>query len=91
MAVKKSLKKIKKNVWFLYILECSDGSLYAGITKNIARRIKQHSSGKGSRILRGKLPVKLVYQETHSDRSSALKREIQIKKLSRNEKMSLVW
>ena len=77
-------------LWFLYILQCRDGSLYTGITTDIQRRVKEHSKGKGSRLLRGKLPVKLVYQEDHPDRSSALKREAQIKKLPREKKLTLI-
>ena len=76
--------------WFLYILRCGDDSLYTGITTNIVRRIGEHSKGKGSRYLRGKLPVKLVYQESCDSRSSALKREAEIKKFPRKKKLAMV-
>ena len=70
-------------MWFLYILQCSDQSLYTGISTDVQRRIKEHSAGKGkgSRYVHGKLPVRLVYQERCKNRSSALKREAKIKKL----------
>lgn len=76
--------------WFVYLVRCADNSLYTGITLDISKRIAAHSSGKGSRCLRGKLPVTLVYQEARSGRSSALKREAQIKRLSRREKEALI-
>jgi putative endonuclease len=65
--------------WYVYILECSDKSLYTGITNNIEKRIKTHNAGKGSKSLLGKLPVKLVYSEKADNRSEALKREAVIK------------
>ena len=76
--------------WFLYILQCKDKSLYTGISTNVERRIKEHSNGKGSRALRGKPPLKLVYQESYRSRSSALKREAEIKKWPRKKKLVLV-
>lgn len=76
--------------WFLYILECSDSSLYTGITNNLEKRILKHNSKKGAASLMGKLPVVLVYKENHPDRSSASKREAEIKKLKRNEKLELI-
>jgi putative endonuclease len=75
--------------WYVYILECSDKSLYTGITNNIEKRIKTHNAGKGSKSLLGKLPVKLVYSEKADNRSEALKREAVIKKLTRKEKLLL--
>lgn len=77
-------------VWYVYILKCSDKTLYTGISTDIAKRIKQHSSGRGSRYVRSKLPVKLVYSERHRGRSRALKREAQIKKLPRPQKLKLI-
>ena len=78
-------------LWFLYILQCKDKSLYTGISTDIKRRIKEHSKGEGSRALRGRLPVKLVYQESCGTRSAALKREAEIKKWPRKKKLALVW
>ncbi len=65
--------------WFLYLLRCRDGSLYTGVTTDVPRRLRQHEHGKGGAYTRSRLPVRLLYQENHSDRSSALRREAQIK------------
>ena len=76
--------------WFVYILRCADGSLYTGITNDLARRLKQHNAGTASRYTRSRLPVVFAHQETQPSRSQALKRELAIKALSRQEKESLV-
>lgn len=76
--------------WFLYLLQCADGSLYTGITNNVPRRCKQHNAGTASRYTRSRLPVELIYQESHSSRSVALKRELAIKAMSRQKKESLI-
>jgi len=77
-------------MWKLYILRLNDGSLYTGITKDIDKRMKKHREGKGSKYVRSRLPLKLVYQEEHKDRSSASKRESEIKKWSKNRKEKLI-
>ena len=64
--------------WFVYILECRDGSFYTGITNNLEQRIIDHNRGKGCRYTKFRWPVKLLYSEQLPDRSSALKREAQI-------------
>ena len=74
----------------VYILECSDGSFYTGWTNNIESRLDAHNNGTGAKYTRGRGPVKLVYIEYLSDKSSALKREAAIKKLSRPQKKSLI-
>ena len=78
--------------WTVYILRCSDDSLYTGITKDLSRRLSEHNqdNDKGARYTRGRRPVELVYQEFHLDRSDASKREYQIKHLSRSQKLSLL-
>ena len=76
--------------WFLYLVRCADGSLYTGITNNVPRRFKQHNAGIASRYTRSRLPVKLIYQESHASRSMALKRELAVKAMSREEKESLI-
>lgn len=76
--------------WYLYIVECSDGSLYTGITDNLERRMEAHNSGKGAKYTRGRGPVQLRYQETLSSHSEALRREIQIKRLKKPEKLALI-
>ena len=75
--------------WVLYILECRDGSLYTGITDRLEYRLAAHRSGKGAKYTRGRGPLRLRYLEECADHSAALKREIEIKKLSRNEKWEL--
>lgn len=75
--------------WQVYMLQCADGSLYTGIALQLQRRIEQHNSGKGARYTRGRGPVLLVYQESCSDKSAALKRELAIKALPRDKKLLL--
>lgn len=76
----------KKEKWFLYVVKCLDGSLYTGITKNVARRLQQHNDGRASRYTRSRRPVKLMYQEGCRNKSSALKKECAIKALTRKGK-----
>ena len=76
--------------WLLYMLECSDNSIYTGITNNLEERLKRHQSGNGAKYIRGRLPIKLVYKENFINRSEATKREIYIKKMSKKEKKSLI-
>lgn len=78
--------------WYLYMIRCANGHLYTGVTTNVARRFKEHTSGgvKAAKFLRGKGPLELAYQETLENRSAALKREIEVKKLSRQQKLSLI-
>ena len=76
--------------WLVYMLECSDNSIYTGITNNLEERLKKHQSGNGAKYLRGRLPIKVVYKENFINRSEATKREIYIKKMSKKEKKSLI-
>jgi len=76
--------------WAVYILRCSDGTLYTGIAKDLTKRLAQHNAGKASKYTRSRLPVELEYQEFQRDQSSALKRELAIKALSRQAKESLI-
>ena len=76
--------------WLVYILRCRDGSLYAGITNDLDRRLKAHAAGKASRYTRSRLPVALAYTEPQPTKSRALKREAAIKKLRRAEKDRLL-
>ena len=78
-------------MFFVYMLQCNDSTLYTGITNDIEKRLKAHSSGKASRYTRRRLPVKVIYKEEHPDKSAALKRELQIKRLSRKEKIGLIF
>ena len=75
--------------WLVYLLRCRDGSLYTGITNDLAKRLETHAAGKASRYTRSRLPVTLVYAERQTDRSQALRREAAITKLRRAEKERL--
>ena len=75
---------------YTYILQCSDGTLYTGYALDINKRLTAHNSGKGSKYTRGRLPVSLVYYEVLDTKKEALKRERQIKKLDRIEKIKLI-
>lgn len=77
-------------MWYLYILRCGDGSLYTGITTDVARRLETHRQGKGAKYTRGRGPLTLVYRETCADHSQALKRELAVKALTREEKERLI-
>ena len=77
-------------MYLVYILRCGDGSLYTGITNDLSRRPAAHSSGRGAKYTRSRLPVALVWQEAQPDKSAALRRERQIKALSRAEKLQLI-
>ncbi len=79
-----------KPEWFVYIVECADRSLYTGVALDVAERMAEHSRGKGSRYVRSKLPIKLLYRENCSTKSKALKREAAIKKLPRPAKLAFL-
>jgi putative endonuclease len=76
--------------WSVYIIRCSDSSLYTGVTTDVPRRISEHNSKKGAFYTRNKTPVKLVYQEPMANQSEACKRESAIKRLPRIEKLNLI-
>jgi putative endonuclease len=76
--------------WFVYILRCADGTLYTGVSTNIARRCKQHNDRTAARYTRSRRPVRVVYQEEQPDQGSAMRREAAIKALSRDQKMELI-
>ena len=75
---------------YTYIVECSDGTFYTGWTNDLKKRLEKHNAGKGARYTRGRLPVKLVYYEVFATKSEAMKREAQIKKLSRKQKLLFI-
>ena len=75
--------------WHVYIILCSDDTLYTGITTDIERRMRQHADGSGAKYFRGRQPKELLYLEGGHDRSSASKRELSIKGLKRTEKQLL--
>jgi putative endonuclease len=76
--------------WVVYILECSDGSFYTGISNNVEARINTHNSSKGAKYTKSRLPVTLVFQENTFNKSESLRREIEIKKLTRKKKRELI-
>jgi putative endonuclease len=80
----------RKPAWRVYVLRCRDGSLYAGCTNDLARRVSRHAAGKGARYTRSRLPVVLVWSERAGNRSDALRREAALKRLTRGEKLALV-
>lgn len=77
-------------MWHVYILSCSDKTLYTGITTDVARRLSEHNTGKGGACTRACRPVNLIHQESYPNRSEALKREAQIKRWTREKKLSLI-
>ncbi len=82
---------MSKSPYFVYMVRCSDNTLYTGITTNLERRIEEHNiSDKGAKYTKARRPVTLVYSEEHSDRSSASKREYIIKKMTKSDKQLLV-
>ena len=83
-------KKRKQTNWYLYILRCGDGTLYTGITTDVARRLEAHRQGRGAKYTRGRGPLELIYQEECGTHSEALKRELEVKALSRMEKEQLI-
>ncbi|MBB65323.1 MAG: hypothetical protein CMO81_09690 [Waddliaceae bacterium] len=82
---------MKKDEWDVYIIRTESGKLYTGICKDLERRFSEHQSGqKGARFFHFSAPKAVVYQEKHSNRSSASKREAEIKKMKRSQKLELI-
>lgn len=79
-----------KASYYVYMLQCSDGSFYTGYTTDVLRRVKEHNAGQASRITRAKLPAVLIHKESFDTRSAAMKREAEIKSLTRAEKEKLI-
>jgi len=76
--------------WFVYIIEADDNTLYTGITTDLERRFKQHTSGSGAKYFKGRRPMKIVHTELSDNRSTASVREAEIKKLTRVKKLELI-
>ena len=76
--------------YYVYLLRCRDGTLYTGYTDAPERRLRVHNAGKGAKYTRSRLPVELVYQEQCPDKSAALRREREIKRMRRAEKLALI-
>jgi putative endonuclease len=79
-----------KNSWVCYLLQCADNTLYCGITNDLEKRLAAHNAGEGAKYTRGRTPLQLVYAEACADKSAALKRELQIKRMPRSEKLALL-
>jgi len=79
-----------EQTWYVYILQCKDDTLYTGITTDVDKRLEAHRAGRGAKYTRGRGPLELVYREVCGTHSQALKREAEIKKLSRVEKLALI-
>jgi len=75
---------------YTYILKCSDGSLYTGWTNDLESRVASHNERKGAKYTKGRAPVKLVYYEKFTTKEEAMRREWQIKRMSRNKKIELI-
>jgi putative endonuclease len=76
--------------WLVYILECSDNSLYTGITNNLERRLEEHRAGRGAKYTKHRNPLRVRYTEYRRTKSAALTREAAIKSLARSEKLALI-
>jgi putative endonuclease len=77
--------------WFVYMIESSDASIYTGITTDVERRLQEHGAGRaGAKYFRGREPLSVVYQEGGHDRSSATRREAELKRLTRAQKLALI-
>lgn len=77
-------------MYYTYILECSDGTYYCGYTNNVAERVKTHNEGKGAKYTKSRRPVKVIYYEEFKTKSEAMKREAEIKKMTRAMKKALI-
>lgn len=79
-----------QNEWIVYILKCSDDTLYTGVSVDVDRRIAMHNAGKGAKYTRGRGPVSICYREICQSKADALRREHEIKSLSRKKKLALI-
>jgi len=75
--------------WVCYLLRCADNTYYCGISNDLEKRLTAHNAGEGAKYTRGRIPVSVVYRESCADKSAALKREMQIKRLPRSAKEAL--
>ena len=79
-----------EETWYVYIVQCADGSLYTGVAKDVEMRVSQHNAGKGAKYTRARLPVRLIHREPAADQGSAMRREYEIKGMTRKRKWQLV-
>ena len=86
-----TVQEQQETIWFIYIVRCSDNSLYTGITTDLKRRVDEHNTGAvGAKYTRSRRPVKMVYHERAENRSQASRREYQIKKMSLQSKLKMI-
>ncbi len=83
-------QKAGSTAWYVYIVECADGSLYTGIALDVAARVAAHNAGKGARYTRSRWPVVLCYRQRHPNKGAALRREYAIKQLTARSKRALI-
>ena len=81
---------MRKDMHYTYMLKCKDNTYYTGYTTDLEKRIKAHNEGKGAKYTRGRGPVELVYYEEHEEKTSAMRREWEIKQMSRREKETMI-
>ncbi len=79
-----------KTGWWVYVLRCADGTLYCGSTPDLVARLAAHNDGRGAKYTRGRLPVKIAFKRRLHDKSSAMREEARIKRLSRRDKLALL-
>jgi putative endonuclease len=77
-------------VWCVYLIRCGDGTLYAGVTNDLEKRLAAHASGRGAKYTRGRGPLEIVHVERKRSRSAALSREAALKRMNRRAKLALV-
>ena len=77
-------------MFFVYILKCSDGTLYTGWTNNLDKRMDKHNAGHGAKYTRGRLPVEMVYFEAYETKEEAMSREFKIQRMNRSQKIELI-
>lgn len=79
-----------RNIFYVYLLACNDESLYCGYTNDLDKRVAAHGCGKGAKYTKSRLPVRLVYSERWGSKSEALRREAEIKNMTRKQKLALI-
>ena len=86
----KDYKKEEIKMHYTYILKCKDGTYYTGYTNHLEKRVQAHNDGKGAKYTKGRRPVEVVYFEIHEDKHIAMRREWEIKQMTREEKSALI-
>lgn len=82
---------MENNKHTFYVLQCADGTFYAGYTNDLAKRTATHNAGKGAKYTKPRLPVKVVYTETFDTKQQAMRREYAFKQLNRSQKERIIW